>query len=78
MLESRDGLGVLASKPHARKWTPREVARARDLAMLAMKRQGVPLMVIAAVFNIDRKTVRRRLQAMPAKAKDHYAARGLV
>ncbi len=46
--------------------------------MLSMRRQGIPLSVIAEVFNVAKSTVCRRLAAIPEDARAHYAGRGLV
>jgi hypothetical protein len=78
MLATKEGVGVLASKPRRHRWTEAEIARARDLAMLSMRRSGVPVAVIAAVFGTHRHTVRNRLAAIPSKARDFYVSRGVV
>ncbi|WP_261345603.1 helix-turn-helix domain-containing protein [Paludisphaera soli] len=78
MLATKAGVSVLASKPQRRRWRPEEIDRARDLSMLSMRRQGIPLSVIAEVFNVAKSTVCRRLAAIPEDARAHYAGRGLV
>lgn len=50
------------------------IERSRDLAMLGMQKRGVPLRVIAKFFNVAAATVLNRIQGIPDKAKQHYAA----
>jgi len=45
------------------------IERARDFAMLAMHRQGVPLRFIGQFFGLAKSTVWKRIQAIPDKAK---------
>lgn len=51
------------------------LARQRDLHMLMFSLAGLPQRRIAAYFGVHYSTVSRRINAIPAPAREHYARR---